>query len=53
MLTGIENDQDVHFCAQIDVASGHRVTRLKMHLSCFIDRNLAEEVDVSDQISFT
>ena len=50
MLTGVENQERIHFCAQIDVAAGGRISAYELHPSVGVDRDFAEKVYVRDQI---
>ncbi|MEY2605621.1 MAG: hypothetical protein QOH31_3437 [Verrucomicrobiota bacterium] len=53
MLASIENDKDIHLGPQIDPRTGRRVILFEMHRAILGNHNLAEEVNVSDEVRFT
>ncbi len=50
VLTGVQDQERIHFCAQIDVTAGIRIFSGKSHLPLSVDGNFAEEIDVCYQV---
>jgi hypothetical protein len=52
MRTGVEDQERVHFCAQVNVAGGSRISSHEMHFAVGVDCDFAEKADVGHQIHF-
>jgi hypothetical protein len=50
--TAIEDQEGVHFCAQVNVATGGRISSHEMHSAVGVDGDFAEKVYVGHQIHF-
>ena len=51
MRAAVEYDERVHLGAKVDVGASRRIGRIELHLPCLRDADLAEEIDVGDQVA--
>jgi hypothetical protein len=52
MRTGVEDQERVHFCAQINGAGGGRISSHEMHFAVAVDGDFAEKIYIGHQIHF-
>ena len=52
MQTGVEDQERVHFCAQVNAAGTGRISSHEMHFAVAVDGDFAEKVYVGHQIYF-